>query len=415
VQVNGGGQNEVVNVEACDGSGACLNAQIVFVQTVFAYAPTGTASAEAPSFISYRCSDVGSLPAIGADGIANTADDLTLGNLAQLSLGIAAFDVDGVLGDGLIGDAAPAYGTLYSCGADSASPTDDRVTFETDLGILSVEAYATPAPPPGIDAACDAGDSVDIVDGTNRYGPVGDWCDLDWADNGVVNYALLGTGDAGVATVNGQQSGGIGPLRSINVTLAGQAASTEYNLEIQGPSQLGLTGDNFTMIVTDSEGRPVSGETVECSVDPTSAVLTFLAQTPTSDSNGEVTFELIPTGSAVLAGQEVTLSCFLDSNPDVKASKAIGLSLAPETETLDLVSGCNFVSWTGADETPAADVAAGAAPADALAGLWAQQPAPDWKGYNPQFPEVSDMGPVNQLDVIAVCMSDTGTFTRPVL
>jgi hypothetical protein len=438
VAVGGGGVNEVVKVTACDNAGSCQSARIIFTQTIFAVNPTAHASGAEASLVSYSCgTNIGSMSAAGTDGTANTIDDLSLGNLAQWQLNTDGnldadygdavdnliFDADGDGGAtaATAGDSGP-LGTLYVCGGDTSTPADNRVTFETDVGILTVEAFAAAAtPPPGTDAACDAGDSVDVVDGTGgqpdpAFAAVGNWCDLDWADNGVVTYGLRGTGTAGVATTSAQQSGGIGPLRSINVTLAGEPASVAgLNLDISGPAALGLTGGEFTMLVTDSEGRPIEGETVECSVDPTSAVLTFLAQTPTSDADGEVIFELIPTGSAVLAGTEMTLSCFLDSNPDVKASATVGTSLEPETETLDLVSGCNFVSWTGADATPAADVAAGASPADALAGIWAQQPAPEWKGFNPEFPEVSDMGPVNQLDVVAVCMKEAGTFTRPAL
>jgi hypothetical protein len=38
-----------------------------------------------------------------------------------------------------------------------------------------------------------------------------------------------------------------------------------------------------------------------------------------------------------------------------------------------------------------------------------------WKGYSPEFPHVSDMEPVDQLDVMAICMRAPGEFVRPLL
>jgi hypothetical protein len=38
-----------------------------------------------------------------------------------------------------------------------------------------------------------------------------------------------------------------------------------------------------------------------------------------------------------------------------------------------------------------------------------------WKGFAPGFPEVSDMGQLNRLDIVAICMTGRGTLTRPAL
>jgi hypothetical protein len=128
-----------------------------------------------------------------------------------------------------------------------------------------------------------------------------------------------------------------------------------------------------------------------------------------------VTFSLTPTGASVLGGEELTITCVLDRDRSVSATATVALSTTPELESVDLVMGCNFVSSTWPDETTPADVAANVAPEGILAGIWAQQPAPNWAGYNPEFPEVSDMGPVDQLDVIAICVTDEGTWSRPVI
>ena len=44
---------------------------------------------------------------------------------------------------------------------------------------------------------------------------------------------------------------------------------------------------------------------------------------------------------------------------------------------------------------------------------WAQQPAPIWRGFHPLFAAASDMLPVDFLEVVAICMTGSGTFTRP--
>jgi hypothetical protein len=92
-----------------------------------------------------------------------------------------------------------------------------------------------------------------------------------------------------------------------------------------------------------------------------------------------------------------------------------GSTVQAQTEPVDLVAGCNFVAWTGADATPPANLAASVSPQSSLTGLWAQQPPPVWKGFNPAFPEVSDMEAVNQLDVVAVCVTGPAIFERPMI
>jgi CSLREA domain-containing protein len=84
-------------------------------------------------------------------------------------------------------------------------------------------------------------------------------------------------------------------------------------------------------------------------------------------------------------------------------------------EILSLAIGCNFVASTYPDDTEPAALASVVSPLASLAGLWAQQPPPSWAGYSPAFPEVSDMGPVDKLDVIAICMTTSGTFSRPII
>jgi hypothetical protein len=84
------------------------------------------------------------------------------------------------------------------------------------------------------------------------------------------------------------------------------------------------------------------------------------------------------------------------------------------TESLALIAGCNPLAWTGTDATPIATVDGAVSPAGILVALW-QFANGTWLGYSPQFPEVSDLQQMNRLDVVFVCVSATGTFSRPVI
>jgi len=83
-------------------------------------------------------------------------------------------------------------------------------------------------------------------------------------------------------------------------------------------------------------------------------------------------------------------------------------------ETVALIAGCNPLAWTGTDATPIATIAGAVAPADILVALWSFEGGV-WLGYSPQFPDVSDLTQMGRLDVVFVCGSAAGTFSRPVI
>jgi CSLREA domain-containing protein len=85
-----------------------------------------------------------------------------------------------------------------------------------------------------------------------------------------------------------------------------------------------------------------------------------------------------------------------------------------DVETVPLIAGCNPLAWTGTDATPIGTVAGAVAPADILVALWEFEGGV-WLGYSPQFPDVSDLAQKNRLDVVFVCVSAAGTFSRPVI
>ena len=83
-------------------------------------------------------------------------------------------------------------------------------------------------------------------------------------------------------------------------------------------------------------------------------------------------------------------------------------------ETVPIIAGCNPLAWTGTDATPIATVASAVAPSGILVALWEFEGGV-WMGYSPQFPDVSDLTQKNRLDVVFVCVSAAGTFSRPVI
>jgi hypothetical protein len=84
-------------------------------------------------------------------------------------------------------------------------------------------------------------------------------------------------------------------------------------------------------------------------------------------------------------------------------------------EAVPLVEGCQFTTWTGEDGTAPGELVGLVGPQRALNSLWAMQPPPVWKGYSPDFPEVSDLEPVDLLNVLAICMRSPGDFVRPIV
>ncbi|MGB6837139.1 MAG: hypothetical protein WBF66_05505 [Dehalococcoidia bacterium] len=415
VAVEGGGQNEVVNVEACDQTGDCRNARIIFVETIFAVSPLHAAASFTPTFVSYACPVRGT---VTVDPL-NAPDPGDADNLADLentvNVLIPSFVAGGVLPPTTSMVLPEDFGPKWRCGTAANSP-QNRVSFETDAGMLSVESFVNGVT---ISGACDAGDSVDVIDYPGLPAvfpavPAANQCDLDAFDS-VVTYGLEGTGDVGQATLTAQQLGGGGPLRTINVYFAGAAA---LSLFVDAPATVDTSGGEFSVTVLDKNGAPIGGETVECTVAPTAGALIVTPQTGTTAAGtGTVTMTLVPTGVAVIGGEELTLTCALDSDPDVSASATINLSMTPELEAVDLVAGCNPVSSTWDDGTAASAVAAAVAPADALDAIWAfDTAAGTWAGYAPDAPAgVSDLDTVDRLDAIFICVDADATVSRPVI
>jgi hypothetical protein len=448
------GVNEIVRVTATDEQGESRSVTVVVVDTILAWGPTGqvsTSAQEQPVWISYHCSVNGRSPIpapyAAVAGLASDVDGDGNQGLDDMYDAIyngrnnPGIPFGNALGWGTTLPGADADINDIWCGGNTGGLADDSVTFQTDKGILGVAPNGTALVensaaisigltrwyPPILSPNCPNGQSINVTDTDalpiyrafqaswpNPAPPAGaSACDADGWRNTVVTTQLLGTGQVGVGTINAQQGGGISPVRDINVTFTGEAA---LSLFITAPDTVGAAGADFTATIVDQDGRPVGNESVTCTVSPTGAALRIDPQTGTTDgTTGVVSFHMVPTGASVVSAEPMTITCVQDSNRSVSATHTLNLSVTPETELVDLVVGCNFVSWTGADATDPADLAAAVSPASDLAGIWAQQPPPNWAGYSPEFPEVSDMGPVDQLDVISICMTGVGTFERPVV
>jgi CSLREA domain-containing protein len=97
------------------------------------------------------------------------------------------------------------------------------------------------------------------------------------------------------------------------------------------------------------------------------------------------------------------------------ATPTVTVTVTPGgVETVALVAGCNPVAWTGTNATPISNIASAVSPADILVALW-QFEGGVWLGYSPQFPDVSDLTEMDRLDVVFVCVSAAGTFSRPII
>jgi hypothetical protein len=183
---------------------------------------------------------------------------------------------------------------------------------------------------------------------------------------------------------------------------------------------MGLEGGEFIVAVTADKFRFIGDETVSCTLDPPQSGFIIVPQTGTtgsvtSESPAQITMRIVPTGAAVVAGETLTVICQLDRYRNVKAVAVIPL-VTYESESVDLVPGCNPTTMTWPDATAIETVVGAVAPAEALDAIWKFDPeAGEWQGHSPAAPEASDLVSVDMLDAVFVCMNATGTIGRPVV
>lgn len=242
---------------------------------------------------------------------------------------------------------------------------------------------------------------------------------------------------------------------SVNIEAAGEPYDT-YQWEISwDPAELDyvtgsgthLTPGGLTACFAFTQGTFTEGSLVghnyvntACGVqDGPGATTTFTGQVDLLDfrcvSVGTHTLHLVTTAEDDASGSTIIKMSTELVDAQVTCQEAVGPAptatpsggptptgttatptpLPPGFEAVTLVGGCQFEAWTGADGTTPDQLAALVDPVGNLVSLWAQQPAPMWRGYSPQFPEVSDLGPANLLDVVAICTTGPAVFVRPVV
>jgi hypothetical protein len=465
------GVNEIVEVRATDETGDTRTVQAFVVDTILAFGPTAvlsTASQEQPLFVAYHCDVVGRAPvstvleqpiqgivlpaSADPDGDGSQGlDDMYDGYYSRVFDGIGPGFGYGSNSSSLDTNPYTGYPDLdlpdVWCGGNTASLFDDFVDFQTDLGLFSIEPVAQTLRggaiqlatelwyfyPPVIDTGCGKGKSVDVfdVDALSSWAAwllggfpsatvgstVGGGCDADGWRNGVVTMMLLGNGEVGTATVTAQQGGGVSPPRTANVVFIGEPA---LSLFLEVPATMGAEGGEFTVALLDSSLRPIADETVSCTLDPAGSGLIIVPQTGTmgsvtGDSPGQLTMKVVPTGAAVAAGGTLTLTCRLDRQPSVVGSAPVTLA-ATKSESVDLFAGCNPVVATWPDGTPIETVVKAVSPAETLNAVWTFDiESSAWQGYSAAAPEASDLKSVSNLQAIFVCMSASGTISRPVI
>jgi hypothetical protein len=116
---------------------------------------------------------------------------------------------------------------------------------------------------------------------------------------------------------------------------------------------------------------------------------------------------LLPAGMLVGGALIALTALLLTSTWDVSDRAD-----AQTQEVIALVTGCNPVAITYPDNTPIATIADAVSPPGILISIW-EFDMGTWLGYSPQFPEVSDLTQKDFLDVAFLCVSASGTFTRP--
>ena len=411
VKLVGGGRDEILRVTSTDEFGDQRAVLVITVQTMLAAPPVLEPFTQVIpglddlAIIAYRCNDIGrSVFDVGGAAFVDTL---------QAMWDAFYFDYNGS-GVGSIG-----ANNFFRCGGDTSTTVDDFVQFETDKGIITIDPVSFFSfPTLGLGTgACDEGDSVSTNDGGlfTIPGPplILETCDLDGAANGVVSQLLLDTGDTGSATIEGQQGTHGASTRSVNVQLVGVPSLA---IDLAGiPSVIGVLAQTPIQVGVFSTQAgtgpaPVAGITVVCSVAPADSAFALLPDRDTTGSDGMADMQLVPTG---LPGTTFTITCRLDGHPEVSpVSKEVGLSLSPDRETVNLITGCNLVAFMPAyDDGTALSVVAG----DVAGGsprIWLQKSATEFDLFDPDSVERSTVTTLTK-EAGFICVDEDTTWSRP--
>jgi hypothetical protein len=85
-------------------------------------------------------------------------------------------------------------------------------------------------------------------------------------------------------------------------------------------------------------------------------------------------------------------------------------------ETIRLARGCNNIALTWKTGTPPRTIAAAVDTVGDLTAVWKFNNAQQrFEGYAPDFPGASDLSSVTRLDAVFLCVTASGSMTRPLM
>lgn len=205
---------------------------------------------------------------------------------------------------------------------------------------------------------------------------------LEVDDDGARTLILVDIIDGGV-DVNGD--GNITPSDDVDeATAIVGTTGSQFNI-VDGFSNLGVS--NAILVSPAAGGVPPTNTPTNT---PTITLTPTITQTPTITSTPTATNTPTPTGPT--------------------ATPTLG-----PLESVTLVGGtCNPVASTYPDNTSIDVIDDAVSPAGILISIWwFDTGAVNWRGYSPQFPQVSDLNDVDRLEAIFICVASAGSWSRP--
>ena len=102
---------------------------------------------------------------------------------------------------------------------------------------------------------------------------------------------------------------------------------------------------------------------------------------------------------------------------EIRASLRFITEAPPDmTEQVDFTEGCNNVTLTWVNGTPARAVAAAVSPPEAVIAVWRFDAAAQrFVGFSPLLEAPSDLTAVNRLDAVLICLREPAVLVRPAI
>ncbi len=200
-----------------------------------------------------------------------------------------------------------------------------------------------------------------------------------------------------------QFSGPLGTDEYYLENMSGEGIDAEYNYWAGDTDPTDkICASDQTNGNCDGGGPPAANSDVDW--DPVAA----------ASCGGPTTATATPTNTPT-----ITQTPTITNTPTITpTSTPTGATATPTTgplESVTLVGGtCNPVASTYADNTSIDTIADAVSPSGILISIWwFDTSAVNWRGYSPQFPQVSDLSDVDRLEAIFICVASAGSWSRP--